>query len=353
MKRSFKIKSSVLLYFSSFFLTLLFNEGHADPKVDNTFSYRNVEIWLSKKMKRPKTSLKRIRTRVFFWNVGCMHWVTYLIFQDLKIIEEFDLMGPSPSGRILKGLYQWLFLEYKIIGIHLDSSEWRLYPTRCTTPSRRNGIDYRAFSILYALRLGLRLKITNISQQRMPRTHCQMLIHLLKISEADDNNVVVVVGPGGEGKEANANNPVHLLDKSDDDGDKEPAHIDGMSDDNGGDDDGNIEDDGMSNNADDEEETGNAGQENDNNEAGDAGQENKNNEAPAKTMLATTRMLMGGQDNDQADDNDNAGKGGDQEDNDGGTDADSKRDTDNEKKTLTKMTMQTKTMKMSTLYSKK
>jgi Ulp1 family protease len=53
-----------------------------------------------------------------------MHWATYVIFQDLKIIEEFDSMGPTPSGIVLKGLYRWLFLENKRLGIHLDSSEF-------------------------------------------------------------------------------------------------------------------------------------------------------------------------------------------------------------------------------------
>jgi Ulp1 family protease len=229
MKRTFKIKRSFLLYFSSYFLTLLFNDGHAGPNVEDAFPYRNVKTWLSTKVKCSKTSLKGIRTMVFFRNVGCIHWVTYVIYQDLKIIKEFDSMGPTESGRILKGLYRWLFLEYKIIGIHLDSSEWRLYPTGRTTPRQRNGLDCGVFSILYALHPGLRLNITNItSQQRMPRSSCEILIHLLEISHADHNNEVVVVGPGG--REANANNPIHLLDESDDDSDKESDHIDGMSD---------------------------------------------------------------------------------------------------------------------------
>jgi Ulp1 family protease len=102
MKRTFKIKSSGLVFFSSYFLTLLFNEGHSDANVEDTFSYRNVATWLSKKMERSKTSLNGIKTLVFFQIVGHMHWVTYIIFHDLKIIEEFDSMGPSPSGTVFK-----------------------------------------------------------------------------------------------------------------------------------------------------------------------------------------------------------------------------------------------------------
>jgi Ulp1 family protease len=48
MKRTFKIKTSDLVFFSFFFLTLLFNEGHANAKVEDTFSYRNVKTWLWK-----------------------------------------------------------------------------------------------------------------------------------------------------------------------------------------------------------------------------------------------------------------------------------------------------------------
>jgi Ulp1 family protease len=113
MKRTFKIKSPGLVFVSSYFLTLLFNEGHSDANVEDTFSYRNVATWLSKKMERSNTSLNGIKILVFFQNIGHMHWVTYVIFQDLKIIEEFDSMGPSPSGTVLKGLYRWLFLEYQ------------------------------------------------------------------------------------------------------------------------------------------------------------------------------------------------------------------------------------------------
>jgi Ulp1 family protease len=83
-----------------------------------------------------------------------MHWATYVIFQDLKIIDEFDSMGPTPSGIILKELYRWLFLENKRLGIHLDSSEWRLYPTRPSTSRQRNGYDCGVFSILFALHTG-------------------------------------------------------------------------------------------------------------------------------------------------------------------------------------------------------
>jgi Ulp1 family protease len=57
-------------------------------------------------MERSKTSLNGIKTLVFFQKVGRMHWVTYVIFQDLKIIEEFDSMGPSPRRNSFEGTLQ-------------------------------------------------------------------------------------------------------------------------------------------------------------------------------------------------------------------------------------------------------
>jgi Ulp1 family protease len=137
VERIFKIKNSVLVFFSSYFLTLLFNEGHSNPDLEIS-SATNVATWWSEKRTRLKTSLQEVKTLVFFRNEGRMHWVTYIIFQDLKIIEEFGSMGSSDTN-ILKGLYRWLFIEYQRIGIHLDSKKWRLYQTRQSTPRQRNG----------------------------------------------------------------------------------------------------------------------------------------------------------------------------------------------------------------------
>ena len=213
VKRIFKIKSSVLVFFSSYFLTLLFNEGHANSGLVNKFCYKNVATWWSKKRTRLKTSLQEVRTLVFFQNQGRQHWVTYIIFQDLKIIEVFDSMGSSDAN-ILKGLYRWLFIEYQRIGIHLDSTKWRLYRTRRSTPRQRNGYDCGIFSILFALHAGLRLNLNNISQEHVPRVRCQMLLHLLQMSRADENDdeILVLDQPG---RQENAQIALNLADDSD------------------------------------------------------------------------------------------------------------------------------------------
>jgi hypothetical protein len=266
VKRIFKIKNSVLVFFSSYFLTLLFNEGHSNSDLENKFCYKNVATWWSKKRTRLKTLLQEVKTLVFFRNEGRMHGVTYIIFQDLKIIEEFDSMGSSDTN-ILKGLCRWLFIEYQRIGIHLDPKKWRLYQTRQSTPRQRNGYDCGFFFILVALHAGLRLDLNNISQEHVTRARCQMLLHLLQISRADDNDDDVLV---------------NLADDLDDN-DEASAHIDGMSEDD------NVE-----------EVDANAAQNDDvNDDNSDAAQDNMDNEGDANA----------GEDNDGQDDNVNEGPG--------------------------------------------
>jgi hypothetical protein len=142
-------------------------------------------------------------------------------------LAQLHSMGPIPGGTVLKGLYRWLFFEYQRIGINLDSNEWKLYPTRRTTLRQRNGYDCGVLSILFALHIALRFNINNISQTQIPAICCQMLLHLLKIAPAEDNNKVLPVCP--DMRETNANNnPLLLLDDSEDDSDKRSAHIDGM-----------------------------------------------------------------------------------------------------------------------------
>jgi hypothetical protein len=80
---------------------------------------------------------------------------------------------------------------------------------------------------------GLRLNMNNINQARIPTIRCQMLLHILKKAQANDNNEVLPVGP--DRQEANANNPLVLLSGPEEDSDKRSAHIDGMSDVDGGD----------------------------------------------------------------------------------------------------------------------
>ena len=121
------------------------------------------------------------------------------------------------SGTVLMALYRWLFLKYQRIGISLDSSQWKLYTTRRSTPRQRNGYDCGVFSILFDLHIGLCLNINNINQAQVSNIGCQLLLHLLK-KAGEDNNEVLQVVP--DRQEADVNNPLLLLDDSEDDSDK-------------------------------------------------------------------------------------------------------------------------------------
>ena len=320
MKRTFKIRTTDLVFFSSYFLTLLFNEGHADPKVADTFSYKNVQNWLSKKMERAETSLTRIKTLVFFQNQGRQHWITYVIFQDLKIIEQFDSMG-STSGTVLKGLYRWLFLEYQRIGIRLDSSQWKLYTTRHLTPRQHNGYDCGVFSILFALHVGLRLNIDNINQAQISNVRCQLLLNLLERAGEDKNEALLVVP---DRQEADANNPLLLLDDSE--GVSEEQDDDSIEDfsdaDDGGEDDASQASD-HGNSGENNENVDGAQDNNDNGGNNDnvAGNDNAGNDA-GDDNAGNNENANEEQDNDQPDKNGNYCEGGEQEDDDSKTSTD-------------------------------
>jgi hypothetical protein len=122
---------------------------------------------------------------------------------------------------------------------------------------------------------GLRLNMNNIKQARIPSIRCQMLLHILKNAQANDNTEVLPVGP--DSQKANANSPLVLLSGPEEDSDKRSAHIDGMSDVDGGDD-GNYVGETIhaANNVDDGKED-DASQTNDNTDAGqdDGGNNNE------------------------------------------------------------------------------
>ena len=261
-------------FFPSFFISLLLNDFHMDPKLEGTFSHQNVKTWGAKKYQSLKKPINHIDTLVFFQNVDQIHWVTYGIFQDLKIIEEFDSMGGG-GDKTLKALFRWLSIEYKLAGLELDSSEWILYPTRRSTPRQRNGYDCGVFGILFALHLGYRLNMTNITRRRCPDARCQMLLHLLDQADRElaPEDQVDVERLGNA--EADANIRINLMieagDGDDNDDDEASAYIEGMpadnrddseaennenNDDQGGNDEGQGDNAGENNNEADQEDAG-------------------------------------------------------------------------------------------------
>ena len=80
--------SSCVAFFPSFFITLLVNDGHMDPKLVGTFSHRNVKSWGPKRYQSLKKPINHINTLVFFKNQGQMHWAIYGIFKILKSLKN-------------------------------------------------------------------------------------------------------------------------------------------------------------------------------------------------------------------------------------------------------------------------
>jgi hypothetical protein len=213
-----------------------------------------------------------------------------------------------------------------------------LYPIRPSTSRQRNGYDCGVFSILFALHTGLSLNMNNINQARFPTVRCQMLLHILKKAQANDNNEVLPVSP--DRQEANTNNPLVLLSGPEEDSDKRSAHIDGISDVDGGDD-GNYVgetvdaaydvDDGEEDDASQANDNTDAGQDdggNNNEVDGGRGQENAGEDNNNKGVEGNAghNEEDGGQENDPAYDHGDAVGGGDQEEDDLGDNADDSND---------------------------
>jgi Ulp1 family protease len=108
-------------FFTSFFITKLFQEGMAENEGGGAFLYHGVKKW-KKILKRP---INEMDTLIFFRNASNMHWLVYVIFIGQKTIQEFDsLSGGGGDKEVLKGLYKWLEIEMKEVGIILEESEW-------------------------------------------------------------------------------------------------------------------------------------------------------------------------------------------------------------------------------------
>ena len=186
VKSTLRIQDFSVVYVPSFFLTLLFNEGHVDSNVEHKFAYENVKSWEKKRATESRKPINEIDTFVFFYNEGRMHWYIFTIFQDLKIIQEFNSTGNSiVSTKILRGLFLWLSIEYVKVGLTLDPNEWRLYGCRRSTSRQRNGYDCGVYSIFFALCSGFRLNLNNLRPMQITRARFQMLLHLINTSDVD------------------------------------------------------------------------------------------------------------------------------------------------------------------------
>jgi Ulp1 family protease len=78
----------LVAFFPSFFFTKLYQQGNEDPEKADTYSYAGVASWTKKILRG--TPIDQMKTIVFLFNEGRLHWICFAIFMDLKIIQAFD-----------------------------------------------------------------------------------------------------------------------------------------------------------------------------------------------------------------------------------------------------------------------
>ncbi len=85
VKSTLRIQDFSVVYVPSFFLTLLFNEGHVDSNVEHKFAYENVKSWEKKQAAESRKPINEIDTFVFFYNEGRMHWYISVSYTQLTL----------------------------------------------------------------------------------------------------------------------------------------------------------------------------------------------------------------------------------------------------------------------------
>ena len=165
-------------FFTSFFITKLFQEGMAENEGGGAFLYHGVKKW-KKILKRP---INEMDTLIFFRNQSNMHWLVYVIFIGQKTIQEFDsLSGGQGDKEVLKGLYKWLEIEMKEVGIILEESEWNLYPPDIeNTPQQNNGNDCGIFMLLFAVCIAQGLPLNLVTNDRVATARRLLIHHFLQ-----------------------------------------------------------------------------------------------------------------------------------------------------------------------------
>jgi hypothetical protein len=167
----------LVAFFPSFFFTKLYQDGHEDPNRSDTYNYAGVATWTKKFLRG--TPIDEMKTIVFLYNEGCMHWNCFVIFMDLKIIQAFDSMGHGGAEHI-KNLYRWLHATMTIAGKSMNPAEWRLYSTRSDTP-RQSDQDCGLYAVMFGMCAAKRLPLSVITKQRIKAARVLLLLHLIDL----------------------------------------------------------------------------------------------------------------------------------------------------------------------------
>ena len=155
-----------VLNFDSFFMFQLLQQGSEDDECEYFFSEQIKRILKKKTFKEeiqgkkyyyPPNHYDKI---IFLCNLGNMHWCTFGVFPERRIIEAFDSLALDHS-RQLKFLYLLMHDWYKaewLIGKDKDywKHSWELWHQRPNLVKQNNGYDCGLFCIqfIYALSLG-------------------------------------------------------------------------------------------------------------------------------------------------------------------------------------------------------
>jgi hypothetical protein len=165
------VTDPLVAFFPSFFFTKLYQEGNEDPEEADTYSYAGVASWTKKILRG--TPIDQIKTIVFLFNEGRLHWICFAIFMDLKIIQALDSNGTGGGGH-LQNLCRWLHSMREIEGKPLNPAEWHLYCCYHDTPCQI-GHDCGLYAVMFAMCVSKRLPLPLITRRRIKASQAILL----------------------------------------------------------------------------------------------------------------------------------------------------------------------------------
>jgi len=132
-------------FFNSYFIQTMFDEKNGNYDLRGRYAYKNVKRWSKKVPGKDIFNLKYIVCPI---NLDNMHWVSAVIFMELKKIQYYDSLGGTDYTK-LKGLLEYLKDEWRAKkGGEMDVSEWELVGCTRDTPRQKNGFDCGVFTCM-------------------------------------------------------------------------------------------------------------------------------------------------------------------------------------------------------------
>jgi hypothetical protein len=123
-------------WFHATFVTMLLNEGNADPSLEGKYDYHNVK-GLSKNI--PGKSIFKLGKIFIPINIGQMHWVCTMVNMVKKKIYMYDSMGGSGMSYLKRASFSTSKTNMwpRIMVLHsLISTNGRLLANHCMSKSQ-------------------------------------------------------------------------------------------------------------------------------------------------------------------------------------------------------------------------